>query len=204
MSGSTTSGASPSARATLQKFEPPMWIQSMFPRADNNRLKGEQNWLPWAQTMKDLLENIGLWKIITGEELKLSPESPELDIWKAKDSYIRIAYSQCVEQEIIPKLARLDAKAAWDLMENKFKQSGTGSIVYWFHQLFKLAAGTEDIYEHIKQYETAIRYLANAGVPFLNMHKQQCFSPLSLETVGQVLDWPPKSQQPPLSPPWHP
>ncbi|GJJ07905.1 hypothetical protein Clacol_002111 [Clathrus columnatus] len=107
-----------------------MWIQSMFPRADNNRLKGEQNWLPWAQTMKDLLENISLWKIIMGEEPKPSPKSPEFEIWKAKDSYIRIAYSQCVKQEIIPKLAGLDEKQAWDLMENEFKQSGTGSIVY--------------------------------------------------------------------------
>ncbi|GJJ10937.1 hypothetical protein Clacol_005166 [Clathrus columnatus] len=116
--------------------------------------------------MKDLLENISLWKIITCEEPKPSPESPEFEIWKAKDSYIRITYLQCIEQEIIPKLTRLDAKQAWDLMENEFKQSGTGSIVYWFHQLFKMAAGAEDIYKHIKQYETAMRYLANAGVPF--------------------------------------
>src|SRR6202050_3842441 len=137
----------------------------IFPKAEADRLKNEQNYYVWSVQMKNVFETCDMWGIVNGSETTPSDDTAHTAkrrIWIKKDNLAKAMIMQCIKADLVIKVAHTKrAKESWDIFLSEFSQTGSGSIMLWFRCLTKQLPSGSDVSTHVMGFQEAIRYLAN-------------------------------------------
>lgn len=117
--------------------------------------------------MKNGFESCEMWEVVSGSEtlpakdIFAGTDTPA--IWQKKDHLAKALITQCIKSELIIKVAHpKTSNKAWDLLAAEFGQTGSGSLMLWFHHLTKQLPLSGNIPTHIISFQEAVCYLANA------------------------------------------
>lgn len=147
----------------------PVWqlphgAANYFPTDDGSRLVSEENWLAWAVMFERASSVCGFWEVVKGTEKCPELGHPGYENWKRKDASALAFITKCIKPDLIVKtMSVTSAHACWTSFETEFSQTGSGSVMLWFRRLTKPFAAGEDVAEHVKSFQQAIRYLATAS-----------------------------------------
>jgi len=113
--------------------------------------------------MKQALQYVGLWEIVTGTMLKPGAGVTGDDTWIKMNAATSAMILQCIKTDLVVKIIHLTSAAEiWTLFASEYSQVGSGSIMYWFSRLTRHMSSGGDISAHITGFQEATRYLANA------------------------------------------
>ncbi|KAF8207509.1 hypothetical protein K438DRAFT_1962430 [Mycena galopus ATCC 62051] len=122
--------------ATATSWEISTSAANWFPWSDGDRLKDENNYLPWSICMLSVYDNCRLKGIVTG--LEVEGNAADKPLWKKKDLSALNVLMSCIASNLVIKISTIkSSKNAWDLLTAEFGQSGTRSVMLWFHWLVK-------------------------------------------------------------------
>src|ERR1700677_588802 len=138
----------------------------IFPKAEADRLKNEQNYYVWSVRMKNAFETCDMWGIVNGSETIPSDDTAHVAkrrIWIKKDNLTKAMITQCIKADLVIKVAHAKrAKESWDIFLSEFSQTGSGSIMLWFQCLTKQLPSSGNVSTHVMGFQEAICNLANA------------------------------------------
>ena len=139
----------------------------LFPHNNTDHLKNKSGYYPWSIRMKNGFESCKMWEVVSGSEtlpakgIFAGTDTPA--IWQKKDHLAKALITQCIKSELIIKVAHSKtSNKAWDLLAAEFGQTGSGSLMLWFHHLTKQFPLSGNIPTHIISFQEAVCYLANA------------------------------------------
>jgi len=164
----SNSPAAPTAPVTATVSVPSTWDMlanstGLFPKSDEDRLASESGYYVWSHRMKQALQYVGLWEIVTGTMLKPGAGVTGDDTWIKMNAAASAMILQCIKTDLVVKIIHLTSAAEiWTLFASEYSQVGSGSIMYWFSRLTRHMSSGGDISAHITGFQEATRYLANA------------------------------------------
>jgi hypothetical protein len=113
-------------------------------------LCGSANWRTWKVRMEDLLSELDLWDIVSGDTPRPSSSSSD---WEKKDRKALGLIRRCVNDDIVLLiLAATTSKAAWDTLRNTYEVVDIVALIDLRRRLFwtKMEEGTP-IDKHIRE-----------------------------------------------------
>ena len=105
-----------------------------FCTSDSDQLEDEKGYYPWQIRMKSGFEYCEMWGVVSGTETQpLVGLQLGGDIWDKKDRLARVILGKSVKLELVIKIAgAMTSKEAWTLLETKYSQTRSGSLMLWF------------------------------------------------------------------------
>lgn len=105
---------------------------TLFPSVNIvHNVLNQDNYELWSMRVKTYLVARDLWSIVkpTNEPPKLEDNEVEFQVWSNRNAEALHAIHICCGDDMFPFVSGLDtAKAAWDSLEAKFKQSTISQI----------------------------------------------------------------------------
>lgn len=161
MSLQTTKASSTLSLLALWDF--PQSALSVFPRSDIDHLSGEKMYHMWATCMQTAFEVCRLQDIVNEAIIQPLSEDASEKIWLKMNASVRAVILQCISNNLVTCISHLyNAKDMWDHFSKEYSQAGTGSIIYWFSQLYHIMQSDDDVAIHTMAFQDAYCHLANS------------------------------------------
>ena len=80
----------------------------IFPKAEADQLKNEQNYYVWSVHMKNVFETCDMWGVVNGSETIPADDTvhaAKRRIWIKKDNLAKAMITQCIKTDLVIKVA---------------------------------------------------------------------------------------------------
>ena len=104
-----------------------------------------------------MFEVCELTDIVDGVEPEPSPGAAR-EVWKKKNSVAKSFLLKSVSKDIIPRIVHYEkVSEIWEYLKMEYSQTGSGSVMMWFHSLTEHLSSNDEIPDHINHFQEAIQ-----------------------------------------------
>jgi hypothetical protein len=116
---------------STETWDLPTSSAAIFPKAESDRLKNEENYYVWLVRMRNAFKSCEMMGVVDGSKTCPADDTTNIvknRIWKKKDNLAKAIITQCVKADLVIKVAHVKhAKESWDMFASEFSQTGSGN-----------------------------------------------------------------------------
>ncbi|KAE9386565.1 hypothetical protein BT96DRAFT_981688 [Gymnopus androsaceus JB14] len=152
---------------------PTTWVipsggTGLFPKAEHQMLKGEENYAPWSNIFLTAVKTIGCKQILSGVIPCPDPvlHPTEYGVWSVMDSYFQNMLSQCIQYSMLGMIQDPNYHAAFNRLAATFGPKGSALLMTFFLCLNCHLAFSHDfasLSKHCQDFETSLQNMRQSG-----------------------------------------
>lgn len=137
-----------------------------------NRLQGAENWTKWKFRMKQFLESIDVYEVVSGDELRpvlaedaeaaaRSAHTTALAAWKKKDAKARGMIAEYVAEQPIVHIMNCDtSKDMWTSLKNVYEPTNVSNVLFLQQRYYSLKKeATDDMATFLAKFLDVVQQL---------------------------------------------